>query len=346
MALAADQPDWDFIVYAPYPLITPLKFPNIQVRQNLMRGKPRIGWRVWWFDCLLPRAVAKEGGDYFWAANGLVPYLLRGMLVALTVYDFTPERFPGTMGTFPRLYRKFNLRRWLGRAAMVLPISRFTAREAQDLYGIPSQAVVYPAPDAIFTKKGAGASNGDYLLALGTLEPRKNLEALLSAVAILYLEGVWPRSLKLRIVGGKGWQDDKMIRIVERMEDEGIVERMGYLPRMDLPGILENARALVMPSVYEGFGMPVVEAMAVGCPIICSDIPVFREILGNYPALVHGTDVASIADALRKLVADPSLPPRPDPSQHDYPSFSWSSSAEVFATALMVDRSTRVRDDC
>jgi len=341
-ALATGYPDWTFIVFAPYPLYAPIPFPNVHVRPSPMRGEPLAGWRAWWFDGLLSGAVARENADYFWAANGLVPFRLRGTPVALTVYDFTPERFPATMGFFPRVYRENNLKRWLGRAAKILPISKFTEREAKSLYGIHSDAVVYPAPDAHFKRQRGERLDGDYLVALGTLEPRKNLESFLTAMDALDSEGLWPRELKLRIVGGKGWRDERMIRMVARMETGGIVERLGYVPRTSLPGILENARALVMPSLYEGFGMPLVEAMAVGCPVVCSDIPVFHEILGTYPALVHGTDVPSICDALRKLVADPAIPPRPDRSVHDFPAFSWPSSAQVFAEALMAGKTAKV----
>ncbi|WP_243317485.1 glycosyltransferase family 4 protein [Geothrix paludis] len=346
-AMALERPDWEFIVLSPYHPTSPVRLPNVihDLKASKARKEHATGWRAWWFDAILPRACRQLGGDFLWAANGLVPFALSGLKVALTIYDFVPERYPETMAWMPRQYRKWNLRHWLGRASLLLPISKATEQEALTLFGATSHAVVYPGVDDLFftppSSLEPGAGEDDYLIVLGTLEPRKNLDRLIGCVEELVRRGTWPTGLRLRIVGGKGWRDSTLLKRISALEATGIAQCTGYLERAVLPCQLRNARALLMPSLYEGFGMPLAEAMAVGCPILCSDIPPFREVVEGYPALCHGTDLAAMVEAYEAFLHAPRAMRFPSGQPHAPFRFTWKESAHQILGAF--DRTSQIR---
>ena len=340
-ALARQRPAWEFFLVTPYFAKQVPKHPNLHYSITLSRAHTshNYGWRAWWFDSILPGIVHALQPDFFWAASGLAPFGLVGTPVALTVYDFVAERYPKTMSPLARVYRKWNQRFWLSRSRWLFPISEAVARESRERSRREIAAVVYPGIDRIFLDYGRSVKSSpefpsDYLLVLGTLEPRKNLKNLFQAVRILIAEGSWPKEKKLIIVGAKGWQDASISDDVKKLSALDVARRLGYISRESLPGIFAGAQALLMPSLYEGFGMPVAEALAVGCPVVCSDIPSFREIVGNCNAAAsfHRTDLLSMVDAYRRLVVEPSrylrrcaLGPLP---------FRWEQSAHDFAAAI------------
>jgi glycosyltransferase involved in cell wall biosynthesis len=336
-ALATERPDWEFVVLSPYPVRTTIDSPN--VRHDLVASKAKPlhtrGWRAWWFDAVLPRVVRTLAGQVFWAADGQVPFGLYSISVALTVYDFVPYRYPKTMAFMPRIYRHWNNKLWLRRATWLLPISRAVAGELRELHGIEAGPVVYPGVDDIFhqTSRASITEDTSYLVVLGTIEPRKNLLGLVRCIEVLIDDGCWPEGLELRIVGGKGWCDSNTLTAIERLEARGVVRRLGYLRREEIPPLLAGARALLMPSLYEGFGMPIAEALACGCPVVCSDIAPFREIAKEPNVLFHGLETASMLATYRRLLLEPEVLPA-----HAAPdcvrALTWRRSAEIFAGAI------------
>jgi glycosyltransferase involved in cell wall biosynthesis len=135
------------------------------------------------------------------------------------------------------------------------------------------------------------------------------------------------------LVGGKGWQDGELQQRIVRLESVGIAKRLGYVDREHMPSLMHRARALLMPSVYEGFGMPVAEALAAGCPVICSDIPPFREIHAGPSVAFHGPDPASIAQAYREHLGNAKGLQRPV-GRDVVGSFTWAESARRFIAAI------------
>lgn len=341
-ALAVERPNWEFIVLSPYQPASPLHRSNVHHDLRNSRALPssRQGWRGWWFDCVLPGAVQSLQADLFWGSAGLVPFRLSDVPVAMTIYDYVPEKFPETMTRLARWYRKWNMRYWLRRADWLLPISQSVFDETTTLHGITASSVLYPGVDDIFRNfsQGPGPSGAPpprpYAIVLGTLEPRKNIAALFKVIQRLVADGDWPPDLTVKIVGGRGWLDEGVHSHSNTLEGLGIVERLGYVPRETLPALLAGAEALLMPSLYEGFGMPLAEAMAVGCPIVCSDIPPFREIVGDGPAVFHGTSEDSIYATFRGLLHRMKPPMVPRPARVVPPRFQWEHSARQFLDCL------------
>lgn len=337
-AIAAERPNWEFVVFAPYVAATRPERANISYR--FARSSYVPGWRAWWFDAVLPTAVKGAQVAVFWAAQGIAPFALSGTPVALTVHDLVVERLPPVVPWTSRYYRRLNFRYWLTRASCVLANSEFTASECQSLFGVEVDAVVYPGVDEIFYQYAATAELsegecGNYFVAVGTIEPRKNLATLLRCVEVLISEGSWPPGLRIYLVGGQGWKDVAVRHSIERLRRVGVVSALGYVERCRLVRLMAGARAFLMPSLYEGFGLPLAEAMVLGCQIICSDLAVFREVLGDYPAWIHGVDLDSMAAVYRRAIKEvcgrSGSRPRPEVLERR---FTWTKSAAVLASTL------------
>ena len=147
-------------------------------------------------------------------------------------------------------------------------------------------------------------ADGDFWLAVGTLEPRKNYETLLDVLDLYWKRSPCP--LPLRIAGGDGWNSDKLRQRLSALETLGRVQRLGYVSDAVLAGLYARARALVFPSWYEGFGLPVLEAMGHGAPVICSGTSSLPEVGGEAAVYVDPGSAESICTALLALEADPA----------------------------------------
>jgi alpha-1,3-rhamnosyl/mannosyltransferase len=205
------------------------------------------------------------------------------------------------------------------------------------LYGTRADAIVHPGVDPIFfdpPKQPVDRDDhSDYLLVVGTLEPRKNLAAMADAIEALVRAGEWPKGLELRVVGGRGWHDGELLQRIERLEKAGVARRLGYVERERMPELMRGARALLMPSLYEGFGMPVAEALAAGCPVVCSDIPSFREIHHGPSIAFHAPDREGMIQAYRRVVLKPGELTRSG-GQQTVGSFSWREAARRYVAAV------------
>ena len=200
--------------------------------------------------------------------------------VVVTVHDIAVFRHPEAFPPWTRTYARRVVPRVLREARLVLAVSEFTASELVEVLGIPREKirVVPNAVEAPFTPDGPRAK-GDYVLTVGTLEPRKNLARTIEATRKLGVE--------LRVVGASGWGG---------VEAEGTHVRMlGEVDDAELARQYRGARVVVYPSLYEGFGIPVLEAMAVGTPVVTSRGGATEEVAGGAAVLVDPLDVDSIA---------------------------------------------------
>lgn len=162
--------------------------------------------------------------------------------------------------------------------------------------------VTYEASRLEVKPQTGGNEQNEFWLAVGSLEPRKNYENLLLA-----MELYWQRSTRrnpLHLAGGNGWSNERLLKQLSHMEERGLIRRLGYVPDQDLPGLYESAMALVFPSWYEGFGLPVLEAMQCGCPVISSDRTSLSEIGGDAVSYIDPESPESICDAMLRMESD------------------------------------------
>jgi glycosyltransferase involved in cell wall biosynthesis len=204
--------------------------------------------------------------------------------LVVTVHDLAVFRHPGTFNRWTRTYSPRLVPRVLAAARRVIAVSEFTKRELVELLAVPENriSVVPNAVEDVFTPEGPKAP-GDYVLAVGTLEPRKNLERIARAV-----DG------ELRVVGARGWGG---------VEAPANVTWLPNTSDEELAALYRGARCLVYASLYEGFGIPVAEALACGCPIVTSAGSPMADLAGGDAVLVDPADVAAISDAIGRATS-------------------------------------------
>ena len=236
----------------------------------------------------------------------------------VTVHDLGYRHFPQAHRLLDRLYLDLSTR-WNVRAATrVLADSEATKADLIREYRTPPGkiTVVYPGRDESLRRvddpallaavKTRYALGGDYILYLGTLHPRKNLLRLVESFARLASQ-LPARNVQLVIAGKKGWLYDEIFERVKALGLSGRVVFTGYVAGADLPALLSGARLLAFPSLYEGFGFPVLEAMSCGLPVVCSDTSSLPEVAGDAALLVDPLDTEALAAAMISLLGDESL---------------------------------------
>jgi glycosyltransferase involved in cell wall biosynthesis len=278
--------------------------------------------------------------------------LLHPRRSVVTVHDLGFRIFPQAHRPFDRWYLEWSTRYHVRTAAHLLADSEATKADLIAAHHIPSRrvTVVYPGrneslrrvedPAAIGVTKTRYGIHGDYILYLGTLHPRKNLSRLVEAFALFRQEaGLRASRWKLVLAGGKGWRYESLFH---RVADLGLADEViftGYIAQDDLAPLLSGARCFAFPSLYEGFGFPVLEAMACGTPVICSDTSSLPEVAGEAALLVDPTDTEAWAGGLHQLLTDAELEcSLVQRGYHRAQAFSWERAARqvlrVFAEVL------------
>lgn len=216
--------------------------------------------------------------------------------------------------SYPELFRTSDLHKlvnWTAYSAKyarnIITISEFSKRAIIEAYHVPENRVVvaYPAlPDwqanrPMSTRTTSKTSAARYILAVGTLQPRKNFARLIEAFSTLA-----DTDISLVIVGKKGWLYEDILAAPQKYGVEHRVKFMDFVPDEDLPGLYINASCFALPSLYEGFGLPVLEAMSYGVPVVVSDTSSLPEIAGDAGIYVDPMNVKSIADGLTKALSE------------------------------------------
>jgi glycosyltransferase involved in cell wall biosynthesis len=264
-----------------------------------MGGGPRNpGERKWWLWGL-DREMRRRGVDLFHGTDYSVPYLAHRPSV-MTLHDLSPWLDPAWQPAASRVRRRTPRLLRMGLATMVITPSEAVRRGAIERFGLqPDRVVALPlaAADELFTPPPAAAKprGNPYFLFVGTLEPRKNVARLVDA---------WREVRKTiavdLVLAGRTRAD------FPPLAPEPGLRLLGEVPDADLPGLYSGALACVYPSLYEGFGLPVVEAMQCGALVITSRDPAVLEASGDGAVHVDATDTAALAEAMRAVSANPA----------------------------------------
>jgi glycosyltransferase involved in cell wall biosynthesis len=273
--------------------------PEVDVRRFAFGGSGRLVAAVRdavWYPALLPARARRERVEVLHCPTFRAPLRSPAPLV-VTVHDLAVLRHPEAFNRGTRRYSALTLPRIARAATAIIAVSEFTKREVVELLGVPDKkvSVIPNAVSSAFRPDGP-ASDGDYVLAVSTLEPRKNLDTLASAFARSDLEGC-----ELRIVGAHGWGGVEV--------NGGRVRRLGFVSDEELARLYRGARCVAYVSRYEGFGLPVLEALACGAPVVAADLPPIREFANGAAITVDPDDPEAIAAALEQAVAGGGAPP-------------------------------------
>jgi glycosyltransferase involved in cell wall biosynthesis len=263
--------------------------PQIELVQLGFGGPGRLTAVVrdsLWYPVGLPRRARSAGVAVLHCPTFRAPPRPRVPFV-LTVHDLAVLRFPDAFNRWTRTYSRIAVPAAVRAARALIAVSEFTKRELVELLQVPPDRIrVIPnAPGEAFTPDGEAAP-GDYVLAVGTIEPRKNLPALAEAARRAELE--------LRVVGPRGWG---------RVELDGAgVRWLGEVPDAELAALYRGALCVAYPSLYEGFGLPVLEAMACGVPVVTSAGSAPEEVAAGAAVLVDPRDPEAIAAGIEQAV--------------------------------------------
>jgi glycosyltransferase involved in cell wall biosynthesis len=277
----------------------------------------RAGYKPWrmavWFGQLAGVGFNRlvPDAELFHATEHLLPPL-RGVPTVLTVHDLIFRLFPEHQKRLNYWYLNATMPLYCRRAGAILTVSECSKRDLVAGYGLdPAKVtVVYEAAAPEFRAVSTIAVEEvrqryglpeRFLIHVGTIEPRKNLTRLVEALQILRDGGL---TLPLVVVGGKGWLYDEFFHRLESLAVRDAVHFPGYVPAADLPLLYNAATLAVVPSVYEGFGLPVLEAMACGTPVIASQASSLPEIGGEAAVYFDPYDVEAMAGAIRAVWTD------------------------------------------
>jgi glycosyltransferase involved in cell wall biosynthesis len=322
-ALARVDPSHQYYVIAPRPLraLTRQRVPLVEfLEPNVQSIIPG-----WWatMRARLERRLGRDPemrrgadppGDIFHATNHIFPYRLRTARTVLTIHDLTLLLFPEWHPAARLALMAPALEPSARRADRIVAPSQATRNDILKLLPVePERVLVIPEGiDATFTPGAGhevaarlaplGLRAGEYLLFLGTIEPRKNLVRLLQAVEL-----VGPEIGPLVLAGGRGWNNAPIRAALARLGRAGRVRDLGYVPDDLRPTLLAGARAFVYPSLYEGFGLPPLEAMACGTPVLTSNVSALPEVMGDAALFVDPEDVSELATALVRMWHDDTL---------------------------------------
>jgi glycosyltransferase involved in cell wall biosynthesis len=239
-----------------------------------------------WYPFVLPRLAREADLDVLHCPSFRGPLRPPACPMVVTVHDLAVLRHPETFNLWTRQYSRLCVSRVARAARLVIAVSEATRRDVVELLPVPESRIrVIPNGVAdVFTRDGP-AEDGDYVLAVGTIEPRKNLERLAEATRRLGVE--------LRVAGELGWGEVAL--------GDG-VRRLGRVSDSELARLYRGARCLAYPSLYEGFGIPIVEAMACGTPVATSRGGATEEVAGGAAVLVDPLDPGAIAAGIEEAV--------------------------------------------
>jgi glycosyltransferase involved in cell wall biosynthesis len=306
--LLALQSEHCYRLYFNHPPACRLRITNYELR---IMPFPRL-----WTHLRLSWEMARRPPDLLFVPAHVLP-IVHPLRSVVTVHDLGYLYYPEAHRFLDRLYLDLSTRYNARAATHLIADSSATERDLIERYGTEPDkiTVVYPGYDettfqpvrdeeAIETAKARYDIAGDYILFVGTLQPRKNLTRLIEAFSnTQYLIS----NTQLVIAGRKGWLYEEIFQQVEDLGLKGKVVFTDYVPEGDLPALISGARLCVFPSLYEGFGLPVLEAMACGTPVVCSNVSSLPEVAGDAAILVDPLDVKELAAAMECVLGDEEL---------------------------------------
>lgn len=328
-ALVRLAPDEGWVLY----LDRPVRDVPPGAETRCLPWPQRLLWTLW----AASRDLGRRPVDLFHGVTGFELPRARGTRLVTTVHDLVPLRFPRLVPWRHRWAVRALLGGALRRAARIIAVSEATRAEliaryrttADKVHVVPEAAASHFAPPSAAETARVRAQYGleaPYVLFVGLLEPKKNLPVLLQAVARLRAGSAWGRA-QLVLAGAPGWGTTGLDAEAGRLGLDGVVRFLGAVPEGDLPALYAGARVFAFPSLWEGFGLPVLEAMAAGAPVVASRRGALPEVAGDAALLVEPAP-GPLAEALERLLTDRTLRDRlRDAGLERARAFSWERTA-------------------
>lgn len=307
--------------------------------------------RLMWEQLSLPKYIKKHKIDVLHSPGFVIPFLSKAKNI-LTIADMTFISHPKVHTLVKRFYFGLFMPPSIRKTDKILSISKSTKKDISDMLNINAGKIEvthlsYGKEFKILDKKNAKGFLSDnysidypFILFVGMIEPRKNLKRVLKAFSQLKKQETIPQ--KLVIVGKKGWMYKGIFKTVKRLGLEKEIIFTGYVPDNDLVKFYNSADVLVYPCLYEGFGIPILEAMACECPVITSNVSSMPEVAGDAALFVNPIKTDEIASAMKKVITNKKLQKKlREKGKLQCSKFSWKKTAEK--TLLIYEREGNIR---
>ena len=318
---------------------------------DMFRCDERVEWRVipfprLWTHLRLAWEVAQHPPDLLFVPAHVLP-LVHPKCCAATVHDLGYLYYPSAYTRSSLLYLDWSTRFNARSARRIIVDSKATRDDLIRCYKVAPGKIVVAHPagvagltpvtdsqklDAVRRRYETGSH---YFLYVGTLQPRKNLITLLWAYASLIKKGDIPSEVNLVLAGRQGWLCRDILEVASAQILRDRVVFPGYIPSEDLAALLSGAIAYILPSWYEGFGLPVLEAMACGTPVVCSNVSSLPEVAGDAALLFDPRDAGALATAMSRVYREPALRRELiERGRERLKIFNWKQCAQTVLTAL------------
>lgn len=313
-ALAAVDSENEYVFFACSDLFDDLAASRPGLRVLKVRA-PSRALRLLWEQTVLPWRLRRLRTDVLHSPHHTTPLAPCGCRRVVTFHDLTFFLLPGRYPPARRLYFQTMTRLSALVADAVIAPSEAVRQDVMRILRLPPQRV-FVTPEAAgpaFGPQDAGTVEavrrrygleGPFLLSVGSLEPGKNRERLLQAFARLRARGL---DYALAIAGQRAWRYEGEAPLAQRLGLADAVRFLGYVPPADLPALYSAADLFVFPSLYEGFGLPALEALACGTPVVASNVSALPEVVGDAALQVNPLDVEALTDAMERLLRDEGL---------------------------------------
>jgi glycosyltransferase involved in cell wall biosynthesis len=300
-------PQAKILLFSNKPIFLPAELEDRVTRVCATKVYKKLPTTVW-LKCFAGRLINQYKLDCYISTGGLLPSGKLSYPTLSVVHDLVFKLYPKSMGRLQYYSHALFLRHDVERATAVICNSMGTANRVTETFGVEPTGVVYPPIHPRYYKREGRDDktvmekygiDSPYFLSVGTLEPRKNLSMTIRVFASLTSRGALGGH-KLVLVGAKGWRDKEIVSLCETYNKD--ILRLGYVPDEDLPSLYKHATAFLFPSLYEGFGIPVREAMMCGCPVLTSDSPELKESSLGLATYINPNDKSQYEEALLSLV--------------------------------------------
>ncbi|WP_394884845.1 glycosyltransferase family 4 protein [Clostridium butyricum] len=313
--------------------------PDLTLNKNICSLFPySIYRRIWRCMPIKYNVLFRNDADIYQFFNFIVPTNISGKVIT-TIHDLTYILYPETMDKKNRERLKKDMINTVNRVDYILTISENSKNDIIKYLNIPEDkiTVIYPGVDEIYKQvldekhiekiKRKYNIIGRYLLYLGTLEPRKNIETIIKSYNDFIKSS--DEDIKLVLAGKKGWLYDSIFNLVSEYGLENNVVFTDYVDDSDKPALYQGAEIFLFPSLYEGFGIPVAEAMASRTPVITSNSSSLPEVAGDSAIITEPLDYRKISESIKKILRDSNIRQKMiENGIKQVEKFNWDDSAE------------------
>ncbi|HMQ49839.1 MAG TPA: glycosyltransferase family 1 protein [Saprospiraceae bacterium] len=336
--------DWEFIFLFDRPFDPGFVFgKNVKAVVIAPPARHPFLWYIW-FEHSVARALNRYQPHVFFSPDAYLSLTAKTPTV-LTIHDLAHEYLPEQLPVLVRNYYRYFVPRYCRRADRIVSVSDFSRQDIEQIYRIPAEKIsvtgngcregLKPLTAAEKTAaKTQFASGKDYFLFIGAIHPRKNVHRLLQAFELFKQRS--GSEVKLVLCGRMAWKTDEVARSYQQSQYRDDIIFTGFLPDQELPRLLGGALAFVYPSLFEGFGIPVLEAMHCEVPVLSSNASALPEVVGQAGLLLSPFDVNGWAEAMQRIWFDEALQRElVDVGKQQRRLFSWERATDVVEQAII-----------